>query len=160
MKEEGNPIHKWVKEQKCDDPCNGPVKPNIVFFGEKMAENFHWGWERMNNIKFWSLEDNPPPLFEDGGCDLKIVIGTALAVFPFSSTPMQGGKDTPCVLINLENLEHNGFDFEDFFEHPERIFLQGKCDDVILKLCKDVGWTLKKAKKEEQKLSIPASTNA
>ena len=95
----------WVKTQKCDDPCNGPVKPNIVFFGEKMDDRFHWGWERMNNVKFWHTETNPPPLYKDGGIDLMIVIGTALAVYPFSATPVQGGKDTPRVLINLHNLE-------------------------------------------------------
>lgn len=66
--------------------CNGPVKPRIVFFGEKLNERFHWGWDRIRNKEFWSKEENPPDLFEDGGCDLMIVIGTALAVYPFSAT--------------------------------------------------------------------------
>lgn len=66
--------------------CNGPVKPEIVFFGEKLPDKFHWGWDRIRNKEFWSKVDNPPDLYEDGGCDLMLVIGTALAVYPFSAT--------------------------------------------------------------------------
>ena len=34
----------------------------------------------------------------------------------------------------------HGFDFCHVLEHPERLFLSGKCDDTIFKICKDVGW--------------------
>jgi NAD-dependent SIR2 family protein deacetylase len=91
--------------------CNGPVKPKIVFFGEKLNEWFHWGWDRIRNKEFWGKEENPPDLFEDGGCDLMIVIGTALAVFPFCATVHQAPKGTPTVLINLHNTDSEGFDF-------------------------------------------------
>ena len=103
--------------------CNGPVKPNIVFFGEKLPEKFHWGWDRIRNKKMWSLELEPKDLFEDGGCDLVIVIGTALAVFPFCATPTMAAKECPKVLINMENLAHNGYDFDDLLNYPERLFI-------------------------------------
>ena len=50
------------------------------------------------------MELEPKPLFEDGGCDLMLIIGTALAVFPFCATPVQADKSCPKVLINMENL--------------------------------------------------------
>jgi len=31
-------------------------------------------------------EENPELMYEDGGCDLMIIIGTALAVNPFALT--------------------------------------------------------------------------
>ena len=120
--------------------CNGPVKPKITFFGEKLPEKFMWGWDRILNKKWGSLEDNPPDLAEDGGCDLMITIGTALAVYPFSSTLMQAPKDCPQVLMNLTNTKDNSYDFEDLLENPHWLFLQGKCDDTVIKLCKDLGW--------------------
>jgi hypothetical protein len=54
-----------------------------------------WGWNRILNKEWGSLLDDPPPLFEDGGCDLMITIGTALAVYPFSHTIYQAPKDCP-----------------------------------------------------------------
>jgi hypothetical protein len=46
-----------------------------------------WGWKRIGNKKFWPLtEEDHLPLYKDGGCDLMIIIGTGLAVFPFAST--------------------------------------------------------------------------
>jgi NAD-dependent SIR2 family protein deacetylase len=59
--------------------CNGPVKSNITFFGEKMPSRFHWGWDVINNTKWQSTD----PIDESYGCDLMIVIGTGLAVWPF-----------------------------------------------------------------------------
>lgn len=64
-----------------------------------------------------------------------IVIGTALAVFPFCATPGMAEKDCPSVLINMENLPHNGYDYEDLFNYPNRLFIQGKCDEAIWKIC-------------------------
>ena len=64
--------------------CNGPVKPNITFFGESLPEKMYRGWDKIRNKAMFSIHADPPPLFEDGGCDLMIVIGTALAVNPFN----------------------------------------------------------------------------
>jgi hypothetical protein len=38
----------------------------------------------------------------------------------------------------MENTEPH-YDFESE-KHPKRLFLQGTCDDIINKLCKDLGW--------------------
>jgi hypothetical protein len=59
---------------------------------------------------------------------------------PFNFMTTDGGKDVPRVLINMENTKEAGFDFEDLENHPERLFLNGKCDDTLAKLCKDLGW--------------------
>ena len=44
----------------------GPVKPNIVFFGEALPASFFW---KLRHVR---------------SCDLLIVVGTALAVAPFN----------------------------------------------------------------------------
>ena len=75
---------------------------------------------------------------EDDGCDLIIVMGTALAVAPFNNIIFQ--SECPKVLINLENTQNNGFDFDNKNLHPERCFLKGKCDEVIYKILSEVGW--------------------
>ena len=47
-------VDQEKEEGKVDDgkkkKCGGPVKPNIVFFGEKMNPKFFWGWERITNM--------------------------------------------------------------------------------------------------------------
>ena len=97
-----------------------------MFFGEPMHKTFRPGCDLIRN-KEWSLTklpgEEPKQLFEHGGCDLMIIIGTALAVFPFNSVVQEPEEDCPRVLINLENLEHNGLDFDNPLEHPERLLL-------------------------------------
>jgi len=54
----------------CDrSDCGGPVKPDIVFFGENLPHKF--------------LEILPTLARKKDACDLLLVIGTALAVNPF-----------------------------------------------------------------------------
>jgi NAD-dependent SIR2 family protein deacetylase len=115
------PEDKKVEENKTF--CDGPIKPNITFFGEALPEEF-----------FFSLKD-----ITGDKCDLMIVIGTGLAVSPFNSIVGKPDQDVPRVLINLENTVDNGFDFENLIDYPERLFLQGKCDEVIEKLITDIG---------------------
>ena len=43
--------------------------------------------------------------YQDGGCDLMIVIGTALAVSPFNTTVNRAKDGCPKVLFNLENTD-------------------------------------------------------
>ena len=52
--------------------CARPVKPEIVFFGESLPEEFH---EAKRNIK------RAP--------DLCLIMGTALAVAPFNMLPLE-----------------------------------------------------------------------
>mmetsp|Transcript_3113 Transcript_3113/g.2081 ORF Transcript_3113/g.2081 Transcript_3113/m.2081 type:complete len:84 (+) Transcript_3113:505-756(+) len=74
--------------------CGGPVKPNVVFFGEALPKEFFKLSSTLNN------------------CDLLIVMGTALAVAPFNMMVMGVEKGVPQVLINRENTKEHGFDFE------------------------------------------------
>jgi NAD-dependent SIR2 family protein deacetylase len=52
-----------------DQICDGPIKPDITFFGESLPDKFMKIWENLAKTK---------------DCDLLIVIGTALAVSPFN----------------------------------------------------------------------------
>ena len=88
----------------CEE-CQGPIKPNITFFGEKLPEDFI---EAFNEVK---------------NADLLIVIGTALAVGPFNQLVNSIPETKPKVLINLENTAKNGFDFQDQGKYPNRLFL-------------------------------------
>ena len=45
--------------------------------------------------------------------------------------------DVPRVLINPRNTTESGFDFENVYENPERLFLEGDVDHVIGQLIKD-----------------------
>ena len=69
-----------------------------------------------------------------------IVIGTALAVNPFNSCVDKPLDGVPKVLWNLENTTEHGWDFEDIKKFPGRLFMKGKCDDTVWKLCKDLDW--------------------
>ena len=106
-----------------DESCKGPVKPDIVLFGESLPKEFF----------------HKSALIAQ--CDLVIVMGTALAVAPFNSLSESAPKNVPKVLINRENTKkYSGIDFE---KTPNRLFLQGDCDDVVLKLIKDCEWQVK-----------------
>ena len=119
---------------KCDAKnlegvvCDGPVKPKITFFGESLPKEFQDGIIKIG----CEIE-------EGDGCDLMIVMGTALAVAPFNTIVDE--SDCPKVLINLENTDKNGYDFDDNERFPERIFLQGKCDEIVYQIISEVGWT-------------------
>jgi len=109
---------------KCGK-CEGPVKPNIVFFGEQLPPSFY-----NEMMKLSSAEP-----------DLLIVIGTALAVQPFASI-VDGLTKTGCdaVLINMQNTDGSGYDFENAEKYPRRLFIKGPCDDTVMKIAKECGW--------------------
>lgn len=107
---------------RCQEPgCSGPVKPRIIFFGENLRQTF-----------FQEI-----PKAAEG--DLLIVIGTALAVSPFNSLVDLVPDTADKVLINMENTGPH-FDFADPEKHPRRLLVKGKCDEVVQRICKDVGW--------------------
>lgn len=105
-----------------NEKCLGPVKPNITFFGEALPEEFMGAFGLCRQA------------------DLLIVIGTALAVGPFNQIVNAISDKRPKVLINMENTDYSGFEFNDQEKYPNRLFLQGKCDDVINQICEEVGW--------------------
>lgn len=100
----------------CRTPqCNGLVKPEIVFFGEQLPENFH-------RNKGLPME-----------ADLCIVMGTSLTVQPFASLPSFCADHVPRVLINLERVGDLGSRADD-------VLLLGDCDTGVRKLANALGW--------------------
>ena len=108
----------------CHRPeCNGPVKPNIVFFGEVLP---------LNMYQIASAAS--------GDTDLLIIIGTSLSVAPFNKVVDLIKDCVPKVLINLENTDTMGYDFCDQELFPERLFVGGRCQEAILQLAAACGW--------------------
>ncbi|KAL8624270.1 hypothetical protein ACOMHN_033993 [Nucella lapillus] len=104
---------------RCGPDVEGAVmKPDIVFFGESLPEEFH---KQMSSDK--------------DVCDLLIVIGSSLKVRPVSRIPSSLSANVPQIIINREPL-HKQYTFD--------VELLGNCDDVISELCKRLGegWEL------------------
>ncbi|KAG9315866.1 Sir2 family histone deacetylase Hst2 [Chiua virens] len=109
-------IKKAVKDSaipRCER-CNGLIKPDIVFFGEALPPQFH--------VSIPSLRH----------ADLLIVIGTSLTVHPFASLVDLVPNDCPRVLINLEDVGQ--------FHRQDDVVLLGKCDEIVKRLCRELGW--------------------
>jgi len=91
-KEDAEALEKLPASQR---KCDGPVKPDITFFGEGLPERFMQIFEALPGQQI----------------DLMIVIGTALAVNPFCQVVNM--VKCPQVLINMQNTATAGFDFCD-----------------------------------------------
>ena len=103
--------------------CNGLVKPDIVFFGENLPD------------RFFSLQRD-----DIRSCDLLIVMGTSLVVYPFAGLCDVVAEEIPRLLINRELAG----DFEDTLpladNHRDAAFL-GDCDDGCRELAALLGWS-------------------
>ncbi|KHN85535.1 NAD-dependent protein deacetylase sir-2.1 [Toxocara canis] len=97
--------------QRCGDP-KGVLKPDIVFFGEDLPDEFH---DRM-------VEDKSE-------VDLVVVIGSSLKVQPVALIPFSVDASVPQILINREPLPHYTADIE----------LLGNCDDIITQIALALG---------------------
>ncbi|KAA8649986.1 hypothetical protein EYZ11_007264 [Aspergillus tanneri] len=95
--------------------CNGLVKPDIVFFGESLPEDFF-----INRT-----------LPEEA--DLCIVMGTSLSVQPFASLPSFCRDGIPRILINMEQVGGLGSRADD-------ILILGDCDAGVRKFARALGW--------------------
>lgn len=84
------------------------MKPDIVFFGEGMPDEFHASMA-----------------LDKEQCDLIIVIGSSLKVRPVALIPCALPAHVPQILINREPLRHMVFDVE----------LLGDCDVIVNQLC-------------------------
>lgn len=96
-------------------PSNEPLaimKPDIVFFGENLPEQFHRAMK-----------------YDKDEVDLLIVIGSSLKVRPVALIPSSIPQEVPQILINREPLNHLHFDVE----------LLGDCDVIINELCQRLG---------------------
>lgn len=60
------------------------------------------------------------------------MIGTSLTVHPFASLADLVPDNCPRVLVNLDEVGH--------FYKQDDIVLLGKCDDIVRKLCCELGW--------------------
>ncbi|CAM9234649.1 unnamed protein product [Scytosiphon promiscuus] len=115
-------IREEVMQQKVPrcPSCNGVVKPDITFFGEKLPAS----------VKRAVEADNKK-------ADLFLVLGTSLKVQPVSRILQFIPPHVPQVLVNRELIRpprniSDGFD----------LHLLGDCDDVIRYLCDRLGWEL------------------
>ena len=69
------------------EQCSGVIKPDVVLFGEGLPSNF------------WShLVDFPK-------CDLLIIIGTSLQVYPFAYLASRVGLNCPSMLYDHFSLK-------------------------------------------------------
>ncbi|EAW12410.1 SIR2 family NAD-dependent protein deacylase [Aspergillus clavatus NRRL 1] len=101
----------------CQVPdCGGPIKPDVVFFGQSLPAEF---------------EDEEKKVPE---ADLMIVMGTSLKVAPCSRLPGQVREGVPRVLINREKAGDVGV-------RPNDLCILGDCDDGVRKLADILGWT-------------------
>ncbi|KAI8347297.1 hypothetical protein B0O80DRAFT_217367 [Mortierella sp. GBAus27b] len=102
-----------------DDRNKALMKPDIVFFGEKLPAVFHQ-----------SLKE------DRGSVDLLIVIGSSLKVAPVSDIMHQLPHGVPQILINRTPNRQMEFDVQ----------LLGNCDAIVAELCRMAGWELKHEK--------------
>jgi NAD-dependent deacetylase sirtuin 2 len=121
--------------------CNGIIKPDIVFFGEGLPKRF-----------MTCLRSDLPQ------CDLMIVMGTSLAVTPFSNIISALDRNVPRLLVNreavavgVERLVFADGRLRDLFEHDKSfkfnhvfnrrdVFAGGDCQETVLKLVRLLGW--------------------
>ncbi|KAI4164896.1 MAG: hypothetical protein LQ342_001529 [Letrouitia transgressa] len=114
-----NLMREAVKEREVphcsESQCNGLVKPDIVFFGEALPENFH----RNKTVPCEA--------------DLVIVMGTSLTVQPFASLPELCDQEVPRVLLNREHVGSLGCRADD-------VLILDDCDAGVRKLASALGW--------------------
>jgi len=132
----------FANEIATCESCGSYVKPDIVFFGEKLP------------VEFFKKSDEDFPK-----CDLLIVMGTSLKVQPFASLIGMVSDDVPRLLINMEVVgakpapppadapEQELFAYRTSplfaFNDPENrrdALFKGACDDGIIALAKALGW--------------------
>ncbi|XP_046333319.2 NAD-dependent protein deacetylase sirtuin-2-like [Haliotis rufescens] len=146
----------WIKEKifaeetpTCDaEGCAGLVKPDIVFFGEKLPDRF-----------FSCVKE------DFGKCDLLIILGTSLSVQPFASLTGRVPTKTPRLYINLDkgNTDVDPFmmllmgggstlNFDEEGNYRD-VFKKATCDEGCYSLSELVGWgkDLRKTVESEHK---------
>ena len=100
----------------CDSCKNVPCKPNVVFYGEMLPKRFY---EKMEDII---------------DCDLVIIMGTSLKVYPFAGIPENMDNKAWKVVMNYDKVGSYNYDLL----CSNSIFIEGKTDDTVLKLLKDI----------------------
>ncbi|CAG9325031.1 unnamed protein product [Blepharisma stoltei] len=112
-----------LSKQPAFCECGGTIKPDIVFFGEKLPQEFH---SKSELILY---------------ADLLLIIGTSLTAYPFASLAQMVSPNTPRIVINkggYNAFAQNGFKFDS--EMKRDIFFDGDCDEIISDIVKDTQW--------------------
>lgn len=99
-----------------DGACKGPVKPDVVFFGEQLPGEFE--------------EEERTRVPE---ADVMLVLGTSLKVAPSSRLPRGVREGVPRVLVNMEPVGDIGTRGGD-------VVALGQCDEVVRALSEELGW--------------------
>lgn len=107
------------KQEPLFCSCGGAVKPDIVFFGEELPN------------RVWTLMDK-----DVEACEILIVMGTSLKVFPISQIVENVRRDAKRFLINNEAA---GLWKKDSLG-PLDTFIQGDCQDVAKAVIDAMGW--------------------
>ena len=95
------------------------IKPNIVFFHEDLPRKFF---------------EYPKDFAK---CDLLIVLGTSLEVYPFAGLVEEVSKSTPRLLINREIVGP----FKKKVRRSNDAVIKGDIVDGVEKLVKALDWT-------------------
>lgn len=115
------PIEEFIPYTQRDEvmrcPCNGIVKPDIIFFGEKVPKCFETMLAKIRDA------------------DLLIVMGTSLQVKPFSELLKHIPSTVPMVMINRDLPKA-------MCSHEKALFLQGDIEEVVSSLAEDIGWDI------------------
>lgn len=118
---------------KCVE-CQSTVKPDVVFFGERLPN------------RFFQLADQ-----DFSKCDLLIIIGTSLTVQPFAGLIDNVPSTCPRLMINKTKAgQHSsqmatilglggGMDFDSKDKYRDVLWL-GDCDDGCLQFADKMGW--------------------
>ncbi|XP_054929169.1 NAD-dependent protein deacetylase sirtuin-2 isoform X2 [Dermacentor andersoni] len=129
----------WLREQIAAEPvplcldCGCPVKPDIVFFGERLPD------------RFFDLSEE-----DFARCDLLLIVGTSLQVQPFAGLVDKVHNSIPRLLINLEKCGHSnlvskilglgcGLDFDSEANFRD-VALLGTCDSGCREMADRLGW--------------------
>ncbi|BEJ15274.1 hypothetical protein CspHIS471_0410410 [Cutaneotrichosporon sp. HIS471] len=105
---------------RCEH-CKGLVKPDIVFFGEGLPDNF---FELMPELRH---------------ADLVLVMGTSLQVHPFAGLVEHVSSSTPRVLINREAVGPFSRVKHGKRRGRDGVYL-GDADDAVRELVRAIGW--------------------
>ena len=113
-------INEGIKNDKiyyCP-VCNGPCKPNVVFYGENLPVRFFEKLDecRKNNI------------------NLIIIMGTSLKVHPFASIPYLVNPKADIIVFNMEKVGEYLYDSL----LSKSLFIEGKTDENVVKFLKDI----------------------
>ena len=124
----------------CDQCQTGYVKPDIVFFSERLPD-------RVSEL----LADD---LVE---ADLLLILGTSLQVAPVAMIPDSVQPRCRRVLLNREFVGNLDLYQESQKENPRDLFHAGDCDESILSICKVLGWEdLLLKRNEAAKITVSA----